>query len=79
MLVAAILAPSPVIDVVLFACAVATGVLVANSVPRALLGLRARRHRRRLHDPIRPKARRTLADFRRDLESLPETTHPMGL
>lgn len=79
LLAAAIVAPSPAIDVVLFAFAVATGVLVGSSVPRALLALRAHRHRRRLHDPIRPKARQALADFRRDLDSLPETTHPIGL
>jgi hypothetical protein len=79
LLVAAIVAPSPAIDIVLFACAVATGVLVAGSVPHALLALRAHRHRRGLHEPIRPKARRALAEFRRDLDSLPETTHPIGL
>jgi hypothetical protein len=79
LLVAAIVAPSPAIVVVLFASAVATGVVVANSVPRAFLALRAHRHRRGLHDPIRPKARRALAEFRRDLDSLPETTHPIGL
>ena len=78
LLVAAIVAPSPAIVVVLFACAVATGVLVANSVPRALLALRAHRHRHGLHDPFRPRARRALAEFRRDLDSLPETTHPIG-
>jgi hypothetical protein len=76
---AALVAPSPAIVVVIFACAVATGVLVGSSVPRALLALRAHPHRRRLHDPLRPKARRALADLRRDLDSLPETTHPIGL
>ena len=79
LLVAAIVAPSPALDVVLFACAVATGVLAASGVPHALLALRAGRHRRGLRDPIRPKARRALAEFRRDLDSLPETTHPIGL
>jgi len=48
-------------------------------VPRVVLRLRAHRHRRRLLSPIRPSARRALAEFRRQLDSLPETTHPIGL
>jgi hypothetical protein len=65
LLVVAIVSPSPAIAVVLCACAVATGVLVARSVPRVL--------------PIAPGARRALAEFRRELHALPETEHPIGL
>jgi hypothetical protein len=78
LLVAAIVAPSPAVVVVLCACAVMTGVVVANSVLGALLALRAHRHRRRLRGPIRPSARRALSEFRRQLDSLPETGHPIG-
>ena len=79
LLVAAIVAPSPAVVIVLSACAVATGVLFANSVPRTVLVLRAHRHRRRLRGPIRPSGRRALSEFRRELDSLPETAHPIGL
>jgi hypothetical protein len=79
LLVAAIVAPSPAVVVVLSASAAVAGVLVAHSVPRALLVLRAHRHRRGLRGPIRPSARRTLSDFRRELDALPETAHPIGL
>jgi len=75
--VAAIVAPSPAVVVVLSACALVTGVIVANSVPSVLV-LRAHRHRRRLRAPIRPSARRALSEFRRELDSLPETPHPIG-
>jgi hypothetical protein len=34
--------------------------------------------RRRRLAPIRPSARRALAEFRRELDALPETTHPIG-
>jgi hypothetical protein len=77
-LVAAIVAPSPALVVVLSACAVVTGGLVANSVPCVLL-LRAHGHRRGQRAPIRPSARRALSEFRRELDSLPETAHPIGL
>jgi hypothetical protein len=79
LLAAAIVAPSPAIVAVLSACAVATGALFARSVPRTVLVLRAHRHRRRLRRPIRPSARRALSEFRRQLDSMPETTHPIGL
>jgi hypothetical protein len=79
LLVAAIVAPSPAVVVILSASAAAAGVVVAHSVPRALLMLRAHRHRRRLRGPIRPSARRTLSDFRSELDALPETVHPIGL
>ena len=46
---------------------------------RALLALRSRRVRRRRIGPIRPSARRALAEFRRELDALPETAHPIGL
>jgi hypothetical protein len=71
---AAIVAPSPAIVLVLCACAIVTGVLLAGSVPRPVPGLR---WRRRLA-PIRPSARRALAEFRRELDALPETAHPIG-
>src|SRR3954447_14603376 len=74
----AIVAPSPAIVVTLCACAVATGVFVVGRAPRALLGLRVHRRPRRL-GPIRPSSRRALAEFRRELDALPETVHPTGL
>ena len=77
LLAAAIVAPSPAVVVVLSTCAVVTGILVANSLPSVLV-LRAHRHRRRLRRPIRPGSRRALAEFRRQLHSLPETVHPLG-
>jgi hypothetical protein len=79
LLVAAIVAPSPLIVVVLSACAVVTGAVVAHGAPRSLLVLRAHRHRRHLRGPIRPRARRALSAFRRELDALPETAHPIGL
>jgi hypothetical protein len=78
LLVAAMVAPSPAVVVVLSACVAVTGVLVADGGLRALLVLRARRHRRRLRGPIRRSARRALSEFRRELDSLPETAHPIG-
>src|SRR3954452_2122500 len=68
--VLAIVAPSPAIVVALCACAVATGV-VAGCVTGGRLVLQVRR--RRLA-PIRRSARRALAEFRRELDALPETT-----
>ena len=68
-------APSPAIVVALCACAVATGVLAPGGVTGGRLVLQVRR--RRLA-PIRPSARRALAEFRRELDALPETTHPIG-
>jgi hypothetical protein len=49
------------------------------SVPRALLALRVHRRRRRRRSPMRPSARRALAEFRRELDALPETAQPIGL
>lgn len=73
--VLAIVAPSPAIVVALCVCAVATGVVAAGGVTGGRLVLQVRR--RRLA-PIRPSARRALAEFRRELDALPETTHPIG-
>jgi hypothetical protein len=78
LLVIAIVSPSPATVVVLCACAVATGVVVAGSVPRARLVPRPHGRPRR-RGPIRPSARRALAEFRRELHALPETEHPIGL
>jgi len=72
---AIVAAPSPAIVVALCACAVATGVLAPGGVTGGRLVLQVRR--RRLA-PIRPSARRALAEFRRELDALPETTHPIG-
>src|SRR4051812_4702798 len=69
--VLAIVAPSRAIVVALCACAVATGVVAAGG--RLVLQVRPRRLA-----PIRPSARRALAEFRRELDALPETTHPIG-
>src|SRR4051812_35926594 len=73
-----IVAPSPAIVVALCACAVATGRFVVGRAPRAFLGRRVHRRPRRL-GPIRPSSRRALAEFRRELDALPETVHPTGL
>ncbi len=73
--VLAIVAPSPAIVIALCACAVATGVLAPGGVTGGRFVPQVRR--RRLA-PIRPSARRALAEFRRELDALPETTHPIG-
>ena len=75
--VVAIAAPSPAIALLLSACGVATGALVAGRANGALLARRV--HRRRRRGPISPRGRRALAEFRRELDALPETTHPIGL
>ena len=78
LLVLATVAPSPGIVVLLAACAVTAGAVVAGPLPVAVLVLRLhRRPRRRL--PITPRARRALAQFHRELDALPETPHPIGL
>ncbi|MEA2384625.1 MAG: hypothetical protein QOH72_4596 [Solirubrobacteraceae bacterium] len=78
LLVLAAVAPSPGIVVLLAACAVTAGALIAGPLPVAVLVLRLhRRPRRRL--PITPRARRALAQFHRELDALPETPHPIGL
>ncbi len=73
--VLAIVAPSPAIVIALCACAVATGVLAPGGVTG---GRRVPQGRRRRLAPSRPSARRALAEFRRELDALPETTHPIG-
>ena len=78
LLVVAIVSPSPVLVVVLCASAVGTGVLVAGSMPGAVPVPRLHGRPRR-RGPIRPSARRAVAEFRRELDALPETDHPIGL
>jgi hypothetical protein len=75
---AVIVAPSPAVVVVLSACALVTGVLVRTASPPFWHCARTA-HRRRPRGPITPSARRALAEFRRQLHSLPETAHPLGL
>jgi hypothetical protein len=78
LLVLAAVAPSPGIVVLLAACAVTAGALIAGPLPVAVLVLRLhRRPRRRL--PITPRARRAVAELHRELDALPETPHPIGL
>ena len=78
LLAAVIVAPSPAVVIVLTACALVTGVLVRTASPPFWHCARTA-HRRRPRRPIRPSARRALAEFRRQLHSLPETAHPLGL
>src|SRR6187200_3272577 len=65
--VLAIVSPSPAIVIALCACAVATGVLAPGGVTGGRFVPQVRR--RRLA-PIRPSARRALAEFRRELDAL---------
>jgi hypothetical protein len=79
LLLVAIVAPSPAIVVALAACALPTGALGTSGLLRVILVLRTGRRRRGPRAPIGPRARRALAEFRRELDAMPETTHPIGL